>query len=196
MRRTLVHHSIFLLFIALVPALSVSGQTLLPKGSTSPLYAIEPNDILQIFVWHEEKLSGKVLVRPDGRISFPLVQDIQAAGLNPGQLKEKIEQSLKDYIKDAPNVTVIVEAIQNYRVYVMGKVMKPGPIMNEQPISVLQALAMAGGTSEFANLAEIVIVRGTGEDSTSFRFNYTDAIKGTNYSQNMLLKPGDVVVVP
>ena len=120
---------------------------------------------------------------------------MQAAGLNPVQLKEKIEESLKEYI-DAPNVTVIVDAIQSYRIFVLGKVAKSGAIMVERQIDVLKALSLAGGLLEFANPADIVIIRGTGEDSTLYRFNYPEVIKGKNFSQNMLLKSGDVVVVP
>jgi polysaccharide export outer membrane protein len=120
---------------------------------------------------------------------------MQAAGLNPGQLKEKLEKGLRDYV-EFPIVTVIVEAIQSYRVFVTGKVGKPGMIVIEKPINVLQALTLAGGTVDFSNVAEIVIIRNSGEDSTLYRFNYPEVIKGKNFSQNMLLKSGDVVVVP
>jgi polysaccharide export outer membrane protein len=172
------------------------AQTLEPPKSTGgPLYVIQPNDVLAIFVWKEPALSGKVTVRPDGRISFPLIQDMQAGGLNPVQLKENIERGLKAFL-DVPNVTVIVDAIQSYRVYVTGRVGKPGPIMSEKPISVLQALSIAGGLQDFANTAEIVIIRNSGEDSTLYRFNYPEVIRGKNFSQNMLLRSGDVVVVP
>jgi polysaccharide export outer membrane protein len=172
------------------------AQNLEPaKQASGPLYVIQPNDVLSIFVWKEPNLSGKVTVRPDGRISFPLIQDMQASGLNPVQLKENIERGLRQFV-DVPNVTVIVDAIQSYKIYVTGKVGKPGPIMTEKPISVLQALSIAGGFSDFANTAEIVIIRNSAEDSTLYRFNYPEVIKGKNFSQNMLLRSGDVVVVP
>jgi len=182
--------------LCLMAASAASAQNLEPsRAAGSPLYIIQPNDVLSIFVYKEPTLSGKVTVRPDGRISFPLIQDQQAAGMNPDQLKEKIEVRLKEYI-DAPNVTVIVDAIQSYRIYVTGKVGKPGGIMAEKPISVLMALSIAGGFQDFANTAEIVIIRNSGEDSTLYRFNYPEVIRGKNFSQNMLLKSGDVVVVP
>jgi polysaccharide export outer membrane protein len=186
-----------LILLALISSSSsLPAQTLEPPKSTgSPLYIIQPNDLLQIFVWKEPVLSGKFLVRPDGRISVPLVQDLQAAGMTPGQLKQHIEQSLKEYV-DTPNVTIIIETIQSYRIFVTGKVAKPGMQTMERPMSVLQALSLAGGFSEFANPADIVIIRNSGEDSTLFRFNYPEVIKGRNFSQNMLLKAGDVVVVP
>jgi polysaccharide export outer membrane protein len=178
-----------------IASASAAQNLELPRALGNPLYTIQPNDILSIFVWKEPNLSGKVTVRPDGRISFPLIQDMQASGMNPGQLKEQIEANLKQYI-DAPNVTVIVEAIQSYRVFVTGKVNKAGAIQVEKPITVMQALALAGGTQEFASLAEIVILRNSGEDSTRFVFNYPEVIKGKNFSQNMLLRSGDVVIVP
>jgi polysaccharide export outer membrane protein len=183
--------------LALLWAPSVSAQTLERSKSSlgTPLYIIQPNDILQIFVWKEPNLTGKVLVRPDGRISFPLVQDMQAAGLNPGQLKDRIEASLREYI-EIPHVTVIVDAIQSYKVFVNGKVGMPGAITAEKPISVLQALTLAGGFADFASVDDIVIIRGTGEDSTLYRFNYTEVVRGKNFSQNMLLRSGDVVLVP
>jgi polysaccharide export outer membrane protein len=135
-------------------------------------------------------------VLPDGTISFPLVQDMHAGGLTPGQLKTRIEAALKDYL-DVANVTVTVETILSYKVYVVGKVAKSGAIVSEKPISVLQAISIAGGTVEFANTADTVIIRGSGDEgSTLFRFNYPEVIKGKNFSQNMLLRSGDTVVVP
>ena len=165
------------------------------KAPPSPTYIIQPNDVLEVFVWKEPDLTRKVLVRPDGRISFPLVQDMQAAGTSPGQLKAAIEENLKEYI-GSPNVTVIVEAIQSYRIYVTGKVQKPGVINAEKPISVLQALALAGGFQEFANQTEITVIHTEETKTTASRFNYEELLKGKNTNQNILLKNGDVVVVP
>ncbi|HEX4996909.1 MAG TPA: polysaccharide biosynthesis/export family protein [Terriglobia bacterium] len=186
------------------PAVAANTAAPAPAGApantgntagTEPLYIIQPNDQLSVFVWKEPTLSGKVVVRPDGRISIPLVQDMQAAGLNPGELKQRIEDRLKQFI-EIPTVTVVVEAIQSYRIFVTGKVAKPGAIMAEKPISVLQALALAGGFTEFANTDETVIIRNNGSENTSFKFNYREMIKGRNFDQNMLLKSGDVIVVP
>lgn len=196
--------SLFLLCSISSTAVFAQTQTPTPTTPSNPVletpkgpehYIIAPNDVLNIFVYNQPNLSGKVTVLPDGRISFPLVQDVRAAGLNPGQLKAKIEESLKEFI-DFPNVTVTVDSIQSYKVYVTGKVGKSGEIHSEKPITVLQAISIAGGFSEFANQAEMVIIRGGGEDSTLFRFNYPEVIKGKNFSQNMLLRSGDVVVVP
>jgi len=160
-----------------------------------PLYVIQPNDVLEIFVWKEPELTRKVLVRPDGRISFPLVQDLLAAGVSPGELKARIEQKLSEYI-EAPSVTVIVDAIQSYRIYVTGKVQKPGGITVEKPITVLQALTMAGGFQDYAKDAEMTVIRNYGTENIVFKFNYRDVIQGKNPQQNIFLRTGDVVVVP
>ena len=184
----------FLLFIAVAPP-SFSQAPERADPPAVPLYVIEPNDVLKIFVWKQPDMSGPVLVRPDGRISLPLVQDIQAAGRTPEELKKNIEESLKEYI-EFPTVTVIVDAIQSYKVFVTGQVTKPGPIMAEKPITVLQAIALAGGFLPLSKPAETVIVRSTSEGSTLFRFNYPEVIKGEHFNQNITLKTGDVVVVP
>ncbi len=165
------------------------------ESRPDPLYVIQPNDILEIFVWKEPELTRKVLVRPDGRISFPLVQDLQAAGISPGELKDKIEEKLKEFLS-APNVTVIVDAIQSYRIFVIGKVQTPGAMSIEKPITVLQSLALAGGFQDYADESGITIIRNTGTLSFIFRFNYKDVVQGRRSEQNIFLRAGDVVVVP
>jgi len=195
--------SSFLLVLALTLLPASAGQNAAQKSAGSdalqnrpePLYVIQANDILEIFVWKEPDLTRKVLVRPDGRISFPLVQDLQASGISPGELKEKIQERLKEYLT-APNVTVIVEAIQSYRVYVVGKVQKPGALLIEKPVSVLQAIALAGGFQDFAKESEITVLRSSGKETIVFDFNYRDVVKGRMPEQNILLRSGDVVVVP
>lgn len=160
-----------------------------------PVYRIQPNDLLRIFVYGEEELSGPVLVRPDGRISVPLAQDVQAAGLTPEQLKLAIEERLRGPIVD-PNVTVSVEAIQSYRVFVTGEVRLPGVFASEKPINVLQALTLAGAFLDWAKPNDTVIIRGSGTDGVIFDFEYDRVIRGERLDQNILLQSGDVVVVP
>jgi polysaccharide export outer membrane protein len=163
-----------------------------PKSVEPPSYLIQPNDILQIFVWRDPAVSrDRVLVRPDGRISLPLVQDLQAAGLSPIQLKESLEQRLAEFI-NVPNVTVIVDSIQSYRIYVMGNVGGPGVQVSATPLTIMQALATAGGFNEFADKGNIVVFRG----DSRIRFDYADFVKGRNAGQNILLLSGDVVNVP
>jgi len=192
----------FLLCISLLPLAFASlaysqekpgGQELATQQE--PPYIIQPNDILEIFVWKEPELTRKVLVRPDGRISFPLVQDLQAAGSSPAELKEQIEKRLKEYLK-TPTVTVIVDAIQSYKVYVVGKVQKPGAMTVEKPITVLQAVALAGGFQDYAKDEEMAIIRNLGKENRVYPFNYKEVIKGRKAEQNIFLKSGDVVVIP
>ncbi len=179
------------------PALAQGGQ----EGEVNdpipgpPAYVIQPNDLLEIVVWGEPDISRTVLVRPDGRISLPLVQDLQASELTPVELKEQMENRLKEYV-DSPNVTVIIQAIQSYKVYVIGKIQNPGGMLVEKPITVLQALTLAGGFQEYADESNISIVRTSGREHLIFEFNYKDVIKGKTPEENIVLRSGDVVVVP
>jgi len=191
-----------LLLIALcltVFGVSAQGQqapTLLPPKPIDAQYIIQPKDVLEIFVWKDANLSRtQVLVLPDGRISSPLIQEMKAAGLTTGQLKTRLEDTLSVYV-DAPNVTVMVQALHADSVLVMGKVGKTGEIKITEPISVMMALAYASPFLEFAKLDEILIIRGSGESSNLFKFNLSEFTSNKNKSQNMLLKPGDVVFVP
>lgn len=183
---------LFGLLLCMLVSPGVSGQE---KARPEPLYVIQPNDMLEIFVWKEPDLTRKVLVRPDGRISFPLVQDLQAAGISPGELKTQVEKRLSQFL-NAPEVTIIVDAIQSYRVYVLGKVQKPGAVSVEKPVTVLQALALAGGFQDYAKDTEMTVIRTLGAEHIVFDFNYREVIKGRKPEQNIILRAGDVVVVP
>jgi len=179
--------------------------------STTPLLAqseatvgatlIQPNDKLTIDVYKNPDLSRQVTVQPDGLISISLVQSIQAAGLTPAQLKAELEKRLKEYL-EVPTVTVIIDAIQSYRVYVTGKVQKPGVIVSERPLTVLQALALAGGFQEYAKKDQITIVRtispqvGRGQQDIKYPFDHDKVIDGSRQAQNIFLLSGDVVNVP
>ena len=191
----------FVLGIALVSAASGQAQNpVIPsvpqsagpaRSSELATYQIQINDVLQIFVWKDAALSrDKILVRPDGRISLPLVQDMQASGLTPVQLKQKLEEHLAQYI-DLPNVTVIVDQIQSYQVYVMGNVGAGGAIRSATPLNVMQALANAGGFRDFANKTEVLIFRG----NLLYKFNYKEYTEGKNLNQNITLQSGDIVEV-
>jgi polysaccharide biosynthesis/export protein len=189
---------VFCMALAAVPTeLRADNQQVpAPRQTESPGYVIQPNDILEIFVWKEPDLSRKVLVRPDGRISFPLVQDLTASGLTPSELREKIQTELAHYLQ-SPNVTVIVDAIRHYKIYVVGKVQNPGSFIIEKPISVLQALTLAGGFQQFANETGVTIIRSSeGNRHVVFDFNYRDVVRGRGSNQNIRLQSGDVVVVP
>lgn len=183
--------------LAALPAAAVAqeGTDSAAEGFDPPSFIIEANDILEVFVWKEPDLSRKVLVRPDGYISFPLVQDLKAAGMTPAELKQQLEVKLKEYLT-APNVTVIVDAIMHYRIYVTGKVQAPSSFILEKPITALQAISLAGGLQEFADESEVKIVRPTSSGYSYLNFDYKEVIKGRNVSQNIYLESGDVVVVP
>jgi polysaccharide biosynthesis/export protein len=187
---------IFLSAVACLPGWT--GSAAIASDVEPPLdqrYVIQSNDVLEVFVWQEPELTRKVLVRPDGFVSIPLVQDILAAGITPAELKTRLENRLKDYLP-APNVTIVVDAIQSYRIYVVGKVQKPGSITVEKPVTVLQALSLAGGFQDYAKESEIVVIRNNGKENSVLDFNYRDVIHGKNPGQNILLRSGDVVAVP
>ena len=170
-----------------------------PKGAvpatTDPTYIIGPQDVLDIDVWHETELTRSVPVRPDGRISLPLVNDVQAAGLTPTQLADQLATKLKQFVTD-PQVTVIVTQINSQRVYILGEAARPGAYPLLPGMTVLQALSSAGGFTIFAELKKIYVLRKQGGKQEKFPFNYKEVIAGKNPGQNIELKAGDQIVVP
>jgi polysaccharide export outer membrane protein len=159
-------------------------------------YAVQPGDTLSISVWKEPDLQGPiVLVRPDGTFSFPLVGQVDARGKSVTDLQQLITERLRKYISD-PVVTVSVQEIKGNKVYVIGQVQKPGEFIVNPRVDVMQALSMAGGTTPFASLGGIVILRRTGGNQVALPFHYTDVVKGKDLAQNIELQSGDVVVVP
>ena len=157
-------------------------------------YVIGPDDTLQISVWKEPDLSEILPVRPDGKISIPLVNDIRAAGMTPLQLKDSITEKLKTYISD-PRVTVVVTAMNSQRVFVTDEVQRSGPIQLPPNMTVLQALSQTGFT-QFANLKAIYLLRTQDGRQEKLPFNYKEVVKGNHPEQNIALKPGDTLVVP
>jgi polysaccharide biosynthesis/export protein len=165
-------------------------------GVTTPSdYVIGADDQLRIVFWRDDSLTGDVVVRPDGKISLTLLNDVQAAGLTPNQLRESLTQAAARYVTD-PSVTVIVKQINSRKVYVTGQVNKPGPFLLNDNMTVLQVLALAGGLQEWADGDHVLVMRNEGGQTKSYRFNYKDVRKGRNLQQNILLKPGDTIVVP
>jgi len=157
-------------------------------------YLIGADDTLRISVWKEPDLTETLPVRPDGKISMPLLNDIVAAGLTPLQLKDSITEKLKKYIAD-PRVTVVVTAMNSRRVFVTGEVTHTGPINLLPHMTVLQALAQAGFT-QFANPKAVYVLRTENGKQIKLPFNYKEVVKGIHVEQNFALKPGDTVVVP
>lgn len=163
-------------------------------GNVPSDYVIGADDTLHITVWKEPDMSATLPVRPDGKISLPLLDDVQAAGMTPMQLAGSIREKLKKYIAD-PRVTVVVTAMNSQRIYVLGEVTHTGAMPLLPHMTVLQALASAGFT-QFANLKAIYLLRVQDGKQTKLRFNYKDAIKGRGDQENIVLKPGDTIVVP
>ena len=157
-------------------------------------YPVGPGDVLQISVWKEEELTRKLAVRPDGGISFPLIGNLQVEGLRVEQIESVIKERLANFISD-PEVSVDVVAV-NHKIFVVGKVNKPGEYVTPNPVDVMQALSMAGGLTPFADEDDIKIIRRTHGQVTTFSFDYDDVSSGENLEQNILLQRGDVVVVP
>ena len=169
---------------------------LAPTPATiDPSYVIGPEDMLDINVWKEPDVSRVVPVRPDGRISLPLINDVQAAGLSPQQLAGALTEKLRKYFNE-PQVTVIVTAINSQRVFVVGEVLRAGAFPLIPGMTVLQALSSAGGFTTFADVKKIHIMRLRDGKHVELPFNYRDVLKGDNPDQNIRLEPGDTVVVP
>jgi polysaccharide biosynthesis/export protein len=166
-----------------------------PAASSSDSdYVIGADDMLRISVWKEPDLSEILPVRPDGKISMPLLNDVPAAGLTPLQLKDSITEKLKKFIAD-PRVTVVVTAMNSRRIFVSGEVVHSGPMTLLPHMTMLQALSQAGFT-QFANPKAIYLLRTENGKQQKLPFNYKDVIKGNHPEQNIVLKPGDTVVVP
>jgi polysaccharide biosynthesis/export protein len=156
-------------------------------------YRLGPGDKLRIEVYKDTQLSQSVQIRPDGKITLPLVGDVEASGRTPIELRDTIAKSLKEYIT-SPTVTVIVVEALASQVYVMGEVSHPGPMPMHGPTTILQALAMAGGFKEFANTKDVRVLRPTATGTQTLRFNYKDAINGD--IKPFYLRSGDTVIVP
>ena len=184
---------IFGIFAVALPVAAQESSGAMPKKSA--LYLIQPGDVLEVSVWREEYLERQVSVQPDGMISFPLVGVLRAAGHDVRQLQQEVAERLSQYIPD-PVVTVSIKDIRGNRIYVIGQVKKPGHFVMNPTIDVVQALAMAGGTTPFASLNDIRILRRSGDRLTSIEFRYGDVEKGRNLQQNIILQSGDVIIVP
>jgi polysaccharide export outer membrane protein len=173
------------------PSAPATAQDLVP-----PDYRLGPEDVLDIAVWREDTLKGQFLVRPDGYISFPLAGEVLAEGRLASEIREDIVGKLSKFLSD-PVVSVTVVKVAAQKIYVIGRVAKPGEFVSGRYIDVLQALSMAGGLTPFAKPNEIRIMRKLpGGKQQVLPFRYNDVVKGKELEQNIILKPGDVVVVP
>jgi polysaccharide export outer membrane protein len=166
-----------------------------PPASPDVDYVIGPGDVLHLFIWKEPDLTRNVTVRLDGRITVPLIGEITAAGRSPASLAGEIRTALGRFIA-SPNVTVEVTQTSSAQFYVLGQVLKPGQFSMSGRVTVLQALALAGGFKEFAKTEEIVVVRHEGDSQTFLPFNYKRVQSARDPAQNLVLRPGDTILVP
>lgn len=175
------------------PSKSKSAATAAP---TAEEYMIGPDDLLAVNVWREPEISRNVVVRPDGKISLPLVGDLRASGHTPAQLQDEIKAVLVNYLS-SPEVTVIVQEARSQKFNILGEVEHPGAYPLSRSMTVLDAIAVAGGLRDFAKSSKIYVLRVTGDGArTRLQFNYKEVIKGQGLSQNIELQPRDTVVVP
>jgi len=158
-------------------------------------FCLGPEDVLEISVWKDEALTKRVLVRPDGKISFPLIGDIQAQGRTVEELRQTMNNKMMAFVPDAP-VSVMLVQVGSPKIYVVGKVVRPGVYIMGTTLRVIQALAMAGGTTPFADKGDILIIRQENGSQKTFKFNYNKVADGKKLEQNICLKRGDTVVVP
>jgi len=177
-----------------------SGLADTPPAGTSIASSLPPKcvigvgDVLGITFWREQALSGDVVVRPDGKISLPLLNDVQAAGFTPEQLSQALAVAAVKFV-DEPDVAVIVKEIRSRKVFLVGQVATPGMVPLTGDMNVLQLIAVGGGLLEYADRKDIVVIRTANRQEMRFKFNYDDVLNGKNRKQNILLQPGDTVVV-
>ena len=176
-------------FLGIVASVSALAQ------DASPDYKLHAGDSITVSVWKELELQRKVIIRPDGRFSFPLAGEVQAAGRSADEVRVDIENQLKKYIPE-PAVAVMVEDVSGNRVYVIGQVTKPGMYVMNPQLTVIQALSLAGGGTPFAKLDNISVIRGTGTAQKVMPFRYDQVVEGKSLQQNVTLQSGDVVLVP
>lgn len=169
-----------------------------PRSSGVPLpeaYVIGPEDVLGILFWRDTEMTGDVTVRPDGMVTLPLLGDIQAAGLSPDALTKVIEEAASKFQQD-PSVTIVVRQINSRKVFITGQVTNPGAFPLTGPRTVMQLIALAGGLTEYADKKNITIMRLEKGRQVVFKFNYNDVARGKALTQNIVLQPGDTVIVP
>jgi polysaccharide biosynthesis/export protein len=197
----LVSYRFFLIAALIVAAQAAEARQAPASPAPGPSvevpadYLIGPEDVLGVVFWREAEISGDVAVRPDGRVSLPMIGEMVAAGLRPQELQQRILVAAAKYIND-PNVSVVVRTINSLKVFVTGRVTTPGQHPLKGPMTVMQVIALAGGVTEYADAKNISILRTVKGRTESFKFNYRDVSRGKKLEQNIMLKPGDTVVVP
>ena len=180
------------------PPSPAGAPTPVASGATPTVpadYVIGADDSLSIVFWRDKDMSADVTVRPDGKVSLPLLNEVQASGLTPEQLRARVIEAASQFLED-PNATVVVREIRSRKVFITGNVAKPAAYPLVGDLNVLQLIAQAGGLQEYADAKNIVVLRTEGGKQHFFKVNFNDVIKKGNVAQNIALKPGDTVVVP
>ena len=186
---------LFSLGLLFLVALLGPGFAFSEEAQTSKDYIIQPSDVLEISIYGETELTRKLVVRPDGKISFPLIGDVKVAEHSTQEVKEIVDEKISAFIPEASS-TIIVEELGSLKYYVVGEVATSGMFNVSCQVTVLQALSLAGGLKTFADENSIKIIRGHGKDTKKIRFDYNQVKKGEHLEQNILLERGDVVLVP
>ena len=181
--------------LAVLSALGAISDVVMAQEPALGTYQVQPGDVLTVTVWKETDLTGDLLVRPDFGLSFPLVGDLDARGKTVEQLRTEITERLKKYIP-SPVVTVATKAVAGNHIYVVGKVQRPGEYPVVRNVDVMQALSLAGGATPFAALNDIIVLRRESAGQIVLHFQYNDVARGRDLRQNVVLQPGDTVVVP
>ena len=189
-----IHYLIIMSLLSWCAATLAEPESAAQRPPVAANYVVDAGDVLEISVWKDEGLNKQVLVRPDGGITFPLVGEVHAGGMTVDQITAEITKRLSEYLSD-PAVNVAVVTV-NQKIYVVGKVTKPGEFVVPARVDVMQALAMAGGPAPFADTDDIKVIRRENGNTTTFPFDYDAVSAGENLEQNIQLKRGDVVVVP
>lgn len=189
---------LMLIYMAFVPdgARSADFQRteLVSRDPGGGLFRLGAGDVLNVSIWKNKELSTSVTVRPDGMITYPLVGEIEVNGLTVGEVEERLTKLLKRQIQD-PQVTVILEATYSFRIYVLGEVLQPGVFELKGPVTIIQALAIARGLTTFASRSKIFVVP-AGKAGSRQPFNYDKYLNGEAVEQNIVLRPGDTIIVP
>jgi len=174
---------------------AVTATNAAAEGAALDAYKIGPEDVLAITVWKNEPMSRVVQVRPDGMISLPLIDDVSAAGLTPVQFRDVLVKRMSEFIPN-PEVSVIVTDVRNYKVSVLGEVMKPGRFELKSYTTILDVIAQAGGFTQFAARGKIIVLRPSGKSMKRIPFNYNKVVAAGGEEENFYLQPGDIVLVP
>jgi polysaccharide biosynthesis/export protein len=198
-------YAFFAVWGILLSILSACSHGNVQQSSNSPIdhkvsadYQIGPQDVLEVLVWKNDALSKVVTVRPDGKISLPLIGDVQAAGLTPLQIKDDITAKLTAYYKEPPQVSLIVQQVNSYVIYVLGEVQRPDQYVVKRGTTFLQAIALAGGFTPYASTNNILLLRKGDENNSqpALKIRYKDILAGKYEENNVLLRAGDTIIIP